>query len=403
MRNSFPPRATLPCSGSPRSIVLLCLAIAGCAGPQKAVPILDTVPSGKLQWIEEMPVLRLHGSPYQMGYQHGILLRRQVRASVETIMSFSDRQLKVPGFGRMVARRRLDRAWKQMKPSVPDRYLEEMQGLADGAGIPLKTLQRIHALPDLTSVTCASSVAAGAATQDGRLIQIRNLDWAIQSNVQRYAALIVHEPKGRRPFVSVGWLGFIGVLSGINRSGISVAEIGAETTDANLRGVPMPFLLRRVLEESDNLEQAAKIIKMGPRTVGYNYLLADAKTREAVALETTRQHSALFRMEEGCLVRSDYALDPVVRGLQTERAPEKTNAYTVRYRGQQELLERFRGKIDPEVAMAVARAIAPSSNIQSVIYAYPQIWVASAYRRRPAAQGTYLQVDLEDLFSDRSS
>lgn len=379
--------------------VALALAFAGCAGPGKAVPILDTVPSGKLQWIGEMPVLKLHGSPYQMGYQHGTLLRQEVRASVGNILGFADRQLKVPGLGRMVARRRLDRAWSRMKPHVPERYLEEMQGLSDGAGIPLKTLQRIHALPDLTSVTCASSAAAGAATRDGRLIQIRNLDWAIQSNAQRYAALMVHEPKGRRPFLSIGWLGFIGVLSGINRAGISVAEIGAETVDANTRGVPMPFLLRRVLEESDNLEQAVKIIETGPRTVGYNYLLADAKAREAVALETTRQHSALFRMEEGRLVRSDYALDPVVRGLQTQKASERTSAYRVRYRGQAELLERFRGKIDPEIAMAVARAIAPASNIQSVVYAYPQVWVANARGRKPAAQQTYLQIELEELFS----
>ena len=347
-----------------------------------------------------MPVLFLNGSPYQMGYQQGTLMRREVQASINNIMAFADRQLKVPGIGKMVVRRRLDKAWKEMKPHVPDRYLEEMQGLADGAGIPLRTLERVHALPDLTSVTCASSAVAGASTADGRMIQIRNLDWAIQSNVQRYAALIVYKPAGKRPFVSVGWLGFIGVLSGINQSGISVAEIGSETKDTNLRGVPMPFLLRRVLEETDDLKGAAKIIETGPRTVGYNYLFADAKARAAVAIETTRQHSAVFPMDsQSCLVRADYPLDPVIRGLQVEESPEKTKAYRIRYRGQEQLLERFRGKIDPEIAMAVAAAIAPSSNIQSVIYAYPQIWVASASGRRPAAQRTYLQVDLEDLFT----
>ena len=376
------------------------MSLAGCATPEKQIPIFDTVASGELRWVGDMPVLRLSGSPYDMGYQHGTLLRREVRASVDNIMAFADQQLGVPGLGRVMARRKLDRAWKQMKPHVPDRILEEMQGLADGAGIPLRALQRVHALPDLTSTTCASSVVAGPATGDGRLIQIRNLDWAIQSNVQRYAALMVYEPKGKRPFVSIGWLGFIGVLSGINRSGISVAQIGAETRDTNLRGVPMPFLLRRVLEESDDLKQAVQIIEQGPRTVGYNYLFADAKARSAVALETTRQHSAVFWMgQENRLVRSDYPLDPVVRGLQTEESPEKTNAYRVRYRGQQILLERFNGKINPEVAMAIARAIAPSSNIQSVVYAYPQIWVASAVRRRPAAQGSYQQVELEELFN----
>ncbi|MDO8729920.1 MAG: C45 family peptidase [Candidatus Omnitrophota bacterium] len=381
-------------------LLALVLSAAGCGVPPKQVPIFDTVPPGKLEWVGEMPVLKLSGSPYQMGYQHGTLLRREVRASVKNIMAFADQQLRVPGLGRLVARRKLDRAWKQMKPHVPERYLEEMQGLSDGAEIPLRTLQRVHALPDLTSVTCASSVVAGPATQDGRLIQIRNLDWAIQSNVQRYAALMVYEPAGKKPFVSIGWLGFIGVLSGISRSGISVAQIGAETQDSNLRGVPMPFLLRRVLEESDDLKQAVKIIEEGPRTVGYNYLFADAKARSAVALETTRQHSAVFWMgPESRLVRADYPLDPVVRGLQTEKSPEKTKAYQVRYRGQEQLLEKFHGKINPEIAMAIASAIAPSSNIQSVVYATPQIWIASAYRRRPAAQGAYLQVDLEDLFT----
>ena len=51
--------------------------------------------------------------------------------------------------------------------------------------------------------------------------------------------------------------------------------------------------------------------------------------------------------------------------------------------------------------MVIARAIAPSSNIQSVVFAYPQIWVANASGRRPAAGGRFLQVDLEDLFSSR--
>ena len=121
-------------------------------------------------------MIRLQGSPYDMGYQHGSLLRAQVQASVKNIMSFADRQAGVPGMGRWMVRKRLDRAWSQMEPFVPAHILEEMQGLSDGAGIPLRTLQRIHALPDLTSTTCASFAASGTATRDGRFIHIRNLD-----------------------------------------------------------------------------------------------------------------------------------------------------------------------------------------------------------------------------------
>lgn len=401
----------------------LLLSLAGCASaPGKPVPILATVPSGELQWIGDLPVIRLHGTPYDMGYQHGSLLRAQVRASVRNVMAFADRQAGIPGMGRWLVRRRLDKAWSQMEPFVPAHALEEMQGLADGAGIPLKALERIHALPDLTSATCASFAASGAATRDGRLIHIRNLDWAIQSGVQSYAALMVVEPNGGRPFVNIGWLGFIGVITGINQQGISVSEIGAKTVDTKLEGIPMPFLLRRVLEEAGDLDKAVEIVKAGPRTGGYNYLFGDAKARTAVALETTRNHCAVFRIDEepsvpyslhvpNAIFRSDWSLDPEVRNLQLAsngrpslrglESPRGSSAYEVRYHGQGALLLRFQGSLDPEVGMAIARAIAPSSNIQSVVYAYPQIWVANASGRHPAAGGRFLQVDLEELFSSR--
>lgn len=43
-----------------------------------------------------------------------------------------------------------------------------------------------------------------------------------------------------------------------DEKGISVAQIGAKTVDKTLRGIPMPFLLRRVLEEASDLEEAIK-------------------------------------------------------------------------------------------------------------------------------------------------
>lgn len=410
-------------TGSPRTLLLisiLLLDFAGCAVPAKPTPILATVASGRLEWAGNLPILHLTGTPYDIGYQHGSLMRPHVRASVENAMAFAKRHTGVPMGGRFLIRRRLAQAWKQMEPHVPERYLEELKGLADGAGLPLKTLHWIHAIPDLTSTSCASFAASGSATEDGRLIHIRNLDWAIKSNVQRYSAIFVVHPKGEhRAFVNIGWLGFIGVISGINQDGISVGEIGSETVDQSLKGVPMPFLLRRVLEESVGLEKATDIIKTGPRTVGYNYLFADAKNRTAVAMETTQKNFALFKMNEEppapygiqvqqAILRSDWALDPHVRDLQIAckgdpdqpglESPRGASAYEVRYQGQALLLKQFHGRLNPEIAMAIARAIAPGSNMQSIVYAFPELWFAVAEGKRPAAQGVYRSLDLEELF-----
>ncbi|MBI3333790.1 MAG: hypothetical protein HYZ93_06855 [Candidatus Omnitrophica bacterium] len=403
-------------------LLLIAALLAGCASTQKPLPILATVPPGRVTWVGELPVLHLSGSPYEMGYQHGSLLRRQVQASVANAMAFIRGEAGVPVVGGWMAARLLDRSWKRMAPHVPLRIQEEMEGLADGAMVPLATLQRIHALPELMATSCASFAAFGRATKEGRLIQIRNLDWAIQSDVQRYAAIFVHHPAGKRSFVSMGWLGFVGVVSGINDQGISIGEIGAKTVDGGLDGIPMPFLLRRVLEEAQDLKQAVSIVEEGPRTGGYNYLFADAIRKEAVALETTHRHCVVFRADQeggrnpfavnvpDAIFRSDWVLDPAVRDLQLAsngdpkrpglEPPFGSSAYEIRYRGQGLLLDKFRGAVDAEVAMAIARAIAPSSNIQSVVYAYPELWVANASGRRAAAVGRYLHLALSDLFRE---
>lgn len=374
---------------------------------------------GRVEPSGSLPVVYLSGSPYEMGYQHGAFFRKEVRASVANAIAFVDRHGKVPWVGRWIARQMLDRTWRQMKPYIPPRYLQELQGLSDGAGIPLKTLERLHALPELTATTCASFAAFGKATDGGGLIQIRNLDWAIQSDVQKHAALFVHQPASGRPFINVGWFGFIGVISGINEEGISVAEIGAETVDVSFKGIPMPFLLRWILEEGRDLKKAVEIVQTSPRTVGYNYLFADAKAKQAVALETTHRHCAVFWGTESvqspehlvvpdALFRSDLAFDPQIRDLQLAcrgdpkrpglESPKGSSAYEVRYRKQGELLLRFHRQINAETAMAIARNIAPSSNMQSIVYAYPQIWVAIADGRQPAAEGRYLYLDLKELF-----
>lgn len=406
--------------GAARAIGLgLAVALCGCAGGRKEGPILATVPLGRISAVGRWPVLHLSGSPYEMGYQHGSMLRSRVRQSVANAIAFADRQLGIPMMGRWVVRRKLDQAWRKMRPHVPDWYLEEMEGLADGAGVPLKVLERIHAVPDLTSVTCASFAAAGPATAEGRLIHARNLDWAIQSDVQEHAALFVHHPRGRQAFLSIGWLGFIGVISGINEVGISVGEIGAESTETSLAGVPMPFLQRRILEEARDLKEAVRIVESAPRTVGYNYLFADARQKQAAALETTRNRCAVFWLDSepqapfsvpvpAAIFRSDFALDAGVRERQLAskgdpsqpgaESPVGSSAYDIRYRGQGLLLRQFSGRIDPEVAMAVAAAVAPGSNIQSMVFAYPQMWVATAEGRQPAARSGYQEVDLGELF-----
>lgn len=365
-------------------------------------------------------IVHLSGTPYELGYQHGSALREEVRASVSHVLGYFRQYLKIPLVRSWLANWWLDRPWRAARPFVPPDYLEELRGLADGSGVALRDLYRLHAIPDRT-YSCANFAAWGRLTRDGRLIHLRNLDWNRDAGIQQFAAVFVVRPAGKQAFLNIGWAGFIGVLSGINERQLSIGQVGAETVDATFRGEPMVFVMRRVLEEAGTLEEASELIRSAQRTVGVNYLIADASTRRAVAIETTHRDVHVFEADDpaehdvayarpmaDAVFRADTAMDETIRGRQLASKgdprrpglePPGGSAYEIRYLRQASGLEEYAGRLDPLAAQSIAKSIAPDSNIQSVVFAWPKVWVANADGITPAAETTYHRLDVARLFA----
>ena len=403
-----------------RAIVVVQLAF--CFSLVTGHSSLDTVEAARVEQREGLPVVYLEGSPYEIGKQHGELLNTSVRQSVGQLLDYFRRYPKVPLVGTWLANAWLDRSWSQARPYIPSDDLEELRGLSDGSGVPLADLRRLHAIPDRT-YACSSLAVWGKATADGRLIHTRNLDWNIRAGIQRQAVVFVVRPAGKHAFVNLGWAGFIGVLSGINDQGISIGQIGAETADLSYRGLPMAFLMRRVLERSADLPGAVAVLKEGPRTVGVNYLIADAKVPQAVAVETTRHHLAVFRDDDpneravgyarpiaDAVFRADTAIDPEIRERQFASGgdpkrrglePPRGSAYAIRYLKQASEISRRYGRLDAEQAKEIAALVAMDSNVQSVIFAWPDLWVANAEGVTPAARTTYHRFNARALLTPR--
>jgi hypothetical protein len=186
----------------------------------------------------------------------------------------------------------------------------------------------------------------------------------------------------------------------------------------------MVFLMRRVLEEADDLEDAAALIAGAQRTVGVNYVVADASARRAVAIETTRRHVRVFQADDPAerevayarpmmdvVFRADTAMDPAIRDRQLAshgdprrpglEDPAGSSAYDTRYLGQAEGLSTSFGGLEGGRAQGIARAVAPGSNVQSVIFAWPDLWVANAHGTTPAVQTTYHRLNAQQLLSER--
>jgi hypothetical protein len=370
-----------------------------------------------------LPILYLRGNAYERGFEQGRLMAKKIGKEKGRIYGYFDRKLYIPGLSRILGKLILMRTWKKMEPYVFYDELMEMQGLADGSGIPLSEVKRFHAIPDFVETFCSNGVYFGSATEEEKLIHVRNLDWVREMGVHRLAALMVHEPDEGLPYINIGYTGFIGALTGVNDRGISVGQIGADSVDETLHGTPMPFLLRRVLLRAQNLEEAARIITQVPRTTGTHYTFADAKEKKAIVIETTAHHAQTFVENdpkeakvsyalplEFALIRGDTAMDPVIRNLQTAskgnpkkeglEPPNGSSAYETRYKKHTELVQKYFGKLDSERAREIAQSIAPDSNLQSVVFQFPDFWVANATEKLPAAKTAYHPFNYEELFNE---
>ncbi|MBI4341526.1 MAG: hypothetical protein HY598_04510 [Candidatus Omnitrophica bacterium] len=375
--------------------------------------------AAKVEEINGLTVVYLEGRPYDIGRQHGQLLRQQVQAAVGQVLRHFRRYLKLPLVRTLAANWWLDAAWGRAAPFIPSEIWEELRGVAEGSGVAVRELYRLHAIPERT-YSCANFAAWGRTTANGRLIHLRNLDWNIKAGIQQYPAVFVIHPIGKRAFVSVGWAGFVGLLTGVNEAQISLGQVGAATTDLSFAGEPMAFLMRRVLEHAGELDEASRIIREARRTVGVNYVVADAKARRAIAMETTHTLARVFAADDpqehavsyarplpDAVLRADAAMDPAIRDRQTASRgdpqrpgledPAGSSAYDVRYLGQAAGLQARFGSLDPLAAQEIAKAVAPDSNIQSVIFAWPDLWVANAGAQTPAAKGAYHHLDLVRL------
>lgn len=406
------------------ALVLLFIVLAGAAywythpmrGPKENV---DPNAKGRLERVDGAVILHLKGTPYEMGYQHGALAREQVRRAmsrVDALLKEAQEEVGLPPFA---AKLILGLEYRICMPYIPERYQREMEGLADGAGVDLNRLRWMLVVSELTERNCSAFAVFGKATGNDKLYHGRNFDWMIEAGLQDDAALICYEPDGYIPFASAGYLGSIGVLSGMNLEGISISQIGAVTKDGEYAGVPLMVMLRRILEETKDLDAVTEMITKAKRTVGYNYVVADGKARAARAYETCANHCVVFTDNdpketveyalpiENAVFRADEAMAPEVRQFQTcskgyPNMPYGSESYDHRYKGMAEDIKAHFGKIDEKVALEILKNAAMREvNVHSVLYNSTdlEMWVAHAKGAEEAFKQPYHHYKLRDLFA----
>lgn len=268
-----------------RSLSLICLLLLSTALTAGQSEVVARCGEGYLERIDGRLILHLKGTPYQMGYQHGTLLKEHVHGLMSKVFKALEKTAKIEFLGVKVTPKSVIYGIVGIeRPHIPQWYTDEINGLADAVGSSRDDVMAANFIPELFH--CSGFALLKENTTTGSLLHGRVLDYATDWNLQDHAVVIVAEPSGGIPFVNVSYAGFIGSVTGMNKSQVSIGEMGGRGL-GKWNGTPMAILVRRVLQEANDLDQAVSIFEKSKRTCQYFFVIADAKRDSAVGMEAS--------------------------------------------------------------------------------------------------------------------
>ncbi len=345
---------------------------------------------GFLEEVDGYKVLHIKGTPYEMGFQQGSLLKQDIVENVRFLFDVKAKELKADlgGIKLLNPKRAIGGIAAGQRKFTPARFYEEMRGIADGAGLPVQDVIDANFIPEMFH--CSGFALSGSATKDGTLYHGRILDYGCDWRLQDHAVLTVAEPKGKIPFVNVTYAGFIGSVTGMNAEKVSVGEMGGKGL-GHWDGVPMAFLVRMALEEAHNLDQAIATFRDNPRTCEYYYVIADGKSGKGVGMEASWN-----------------AFHVVAMGESNPKLPHPVKDAVLLSAGDryQELVRRVKsghGSFDANSARELmSRPVAMKSNLHSVLFEpkSTRLWVANASKEgEPAVTQPYHAFTFSELLT----
>ena len=274
---------------------------------------------------------------------------------------------------------------------IDPRYLREMDALALASGHSAQEARLANFFPELFH--CSGFALLGNATQGGRIFHGRILDYMKGIGLERNAVVTVYQPEVGHAWVNVGYAGFVGSVTAMNDQHISIGEMGGRG-EGKWDGKPMAQLLREVMEKAATLDEAVAIMKQGPRTCEYYYVIADGKTKQAVGIKATPDVFEVVHPGE-----AHPQLDAPIKDTVLLSAGDR---YT-------ELARRVQagfGKFDADSARELmSRPVCMSSNIHSVLFAPDTLdfWVANSDGDKPASETRYTKYNLGDLLKSEAA
>ena len=357
---------------------------------------------GELKYIQGVPVLVVEGTPSEIGEQVAMLAGKPAKRLTNYPKEVVS-HLATP-LGMKVLWPVIVNQGKKLHENFPDDYRKELDAMIKVSGVEREPEIVANTMFDLKYLFmplfgCSALVVEGERSQTGQLLFGRNMDHFGLGYLADYTLVTVYRPRGKHAFAAIGWPGLVGVVSGMNDAGLTVAAL--ETTGApedegptfNSKGVPFALCYRRVLEECSTVEEAEKLLREMKRATTNNLAICDKK-RSAV-FEFTPTRLIVRRAEKGMSLCTNHFCTPELKLAKPKNVMTTLDRYATLTKALAE--EKKMGVV--EVQRYLDAANQGEETLQTMIFepATLTLHLATAAGKKPASAQKLKKLDLSAL------
>lgn len=301
--------------------------------------------------MKEMKTIELKGSSFEIGCQHGEVLRDEIHEFHATVFEVHRANLAQQAAEEEL-RSFCNRNLACLREFSSELY-SEMEGIAAGSGLDLEDILFLNSFLELEDIRppalgsklldaqhwgCTSFNVQPSASADGTAYVGQTYD--MEEYYSRFNTVlhIVHENgQVQLVYTLAGVLG----MNGMNSDGIGVTINKVVANDA-CEGVIYPFCVRQALAQR-RIGDAFGVLVFTPRASGLNYQLASS---EGVAwcIEVSARDYHLWPVD-GAVVHTNHYLNDYMRKYETSGWLSHGGSY-VRYQVGQRILDEAKGHID---------------------------------------------------------
>jgi hypothetical protein len=368
--------------------------------------------------------LHIEGAPYERGYQHGILMAKEIERYIDRCAADLNPKSRQDGWND--ARTETNALFLR---GFDEEILTEMRGIADGAAaagckyngkkvdlLDIATANVTVELGELRGAVqvtptglemlgfklpaystrgrdaapapadhCSAFGATGKATRDGHMVIAHLTMWPLTLAEQTNVMLDIQPTTGHRVIIQ-SYPG--GIESGTdwyqNDAGVVLTETTIAQTPFNREGTPVAYRARKAIQYGGNVDEVVKYLSLKNNGLYTNeWLIGDGKNDEIAMLELGTYKTRLWRSSanewyggtDGFYWGDNNAKDVDVRveAMQADGPPRRT-AFSPENRDLKwlELYDKYKGRIDEQFAFLAFRTaplVSPSTMDAKVVTA----------------------------------